>query len=330
MTDAPRPARAAFLAPLFLFIVATLIPELLIGSTPLSRINTLLFQFPYYGFGALVIREIVWRHRLSRAALLLLGLAFGLVTEGLALQSVFNPHFLNLDIAFGRAGGVNWPWALYMVGYHSLWSITVPITLAGLVFRHRQDEPWLSQSAAGAFPVLFVLMAFAFHAIFVKMSGFRAPTGPYLGAAIVAAALVAGALRLKRPGAPATVPHVPAWSAGIVTFGSGLFWLVLYGQIFRHPPLAPAAWNLVAGLFLAAGFVGSMARWAPEHGSDELRFWFVAGGLAANTLFGFVVVSGSRLDTAGQIAVTLLVAAGLLTLGRKLRIDPPAGTKAQA
>ena len=330
MTDAPPARRGAYLAPLFLFVLATLIPELLIGSTPLSRINTLVFQFPYYGSAALVIREVVRRHRLSRAGLLLLGVAFGIVTEGLALQSVFNPHFLNLDISFGRAGEVNWPWAVYMVGYHALWSVTLPVTLAGIVFRKRQDEPWLGRGTAGTFLVLFVLMAFAFHAVFVKMSGFRAPAGPYLGAAMVVAALVVIALRLKRREAPAGAPPVPPWLAGIMMFGLGIFWLLLYGQIFRHPPVAPAAWNLMAGLLLGAGFAGSIARWAPEPGTSLQRFWFVAGGLAANTLFGFVVVSGSPLDTAGQIAVALLVAAGLFVLGRRLRTSPPAGVEAEA
>ena len=317
MTEANTPGRKAFVAPLFLFVAATLIAELLIGSTPLSRINTLLFQFPYYGSAALVIREIVLRHRLSRAALVLLGVAFGIVTEGLALQSVFNPHFLNLDIAFGRVGDVNWPWALYMVGYHAIWSITIPVTLAGLVFPGRRDEPWLGRLGAGLFLLWFVVMAFAFHAIFVKMSGFRAPAGPYAVAALAAAVLVAAALRLKRREAPATQASGSAWRPGIVMFGSGILWLGLYGEIFRHPPMAPPTLNLVLGLMVVAGFAGSIARWAPEHGTDRQRLSFVAGGLAANTLFGFVVVSGSPLDTGGQAAVALLVAAGLYWLGRR-------------
>ena len=48
MTQPPRQPRGTWSAALFLFVIATLIPELLIGSTPLSRLNQLLFQFPYY------------------------------------------------------------------------------------------------------------------------------------------------------------------------------------------------------------------------------------------------------------------------------------------
>ena len=58
MTDPQPKPSGAWRAVLFLFVLATLIPELLIGSTPLSRIHTLLFQLPYYGSAALVIREM--------------------------------------------------------------------------------------------------------------------------------------------------------------------------------------------------------------------------------------------------------------------------------
>ena len=323
MTDPQPKPSGAWRAVLFLFVLATLIPELLIGSTPLSRIHTLLFQLPYYGSAALVIREAVVRLRLRRAGLILLGVAFGLVTEGLALQSVFNPHFLNLDISFGRADDVNWPWTVYMVGYHALWSVTIPITLAGLVFPERRDERWLGRVGLGLFLLWFVVMAFAFHAIFVKMSGFRAPTGPYAVVAGLVVVLAAVALRWPHRVAPAPAPARPDWLPGTMTLGSGLLWLLLYGQIFQHPPVVPAAWNLLVGLLLAAGFAGTINRWAPESGTIRQRFWFVAGGLTANTIFGFVVVSGSRLDTGGQIGVALLVAGGLYLLWRRLSAGRP-------
>ena len=319
MTAATQPRRGAFLAPLFLFVMATLIPELLIGSTPVSRLNQLVFQFPYYGSAALVIREAVVRLRLGRAGLVLLGVAFGLVTEGLSLQSVFNPHFLNLDIAFGRAGDVNWPWTYYMVGYHALWSITIPVTLAGLVFRERQDEPWLGRVGLGIFLVLFVLMAFAFHALFVKLSGFRAPTLPYVGAALAAAALIVIALQLKRrdgPGAPRSTST--AYVTGLLTLLFGLIWLGLYSEIFRASRVLPAGLNLAAGLGLAGAAV-LLARRLARPGDSARRLAFVGGGLFANTLFGFVVVSatGVRLDLYAQGVLLLLVAAGLHALGRR-------------
>jgi len=309
----------AWRAVLFLFVIATLIPELLIGSTPLSRINQLAFQFPYYGSAALVIREAVIRFKLSRAGLLLLGLAFGVITEGLSLQSIFNPHFLNLDISYGRAAEVNWPWMLYMVGYHAVWSITIPVTLAGLVFRGRRQESWLGRIGLGGFLVLFVVMAFAFHAVFVKMSNFRAPTLPYVIAAGVVALLIAAGLRLKaRPASVAARP-VPVWLPGVFMALAGVFWLMLYGVIFHKPYLLPMAVNLALGLVLVVGFGLLLPRWAPADAPDRRQLSLLAGGLAANTAFGFVVVASSRLDTYGQIGIVVLLGVALTVLGRTLR-----------
>jgi hypothetical protein len=314
----PKPP-GTWRAVLFLFVVATLIPELLIGSTPLSRINQLIFEFPYYGSAALLVREAVIRFKLGRAGLILLGLAFGVVTEGLSLQSIFNPHFLNLDISYGRAGEVNWVWMFYMVGYHAIWSITIPVTLAGLVFRERRQESWLGRIGLGGFLVLFVVMAFAFHAIFVKMSNFRAPNLPYSVAAIVVGLLIAAGLCLKARPANVVSRPVPTWLPGIFMALAGIFWLLLYGEIFRKPHLFPVEVNLPLGLMLAVGFRLLLPRWAPADASDRRQFSLLAGGLAANTAFGFVVVSTSRLDTYGQIGIVVLLGVALAVLARTLR-----------
>jgi hypothetical protein len=319
MNNSQPKTLGAWRAVLFLFVIATLIPELLIGSTPLSRVNQLVFQFPYYGSAALVIREAVIRFKLSRAGLLVLGVAFGVITEGLALQSIFNPYFLNLDISYGRAAEVNWPWMLYMVGYHAIWSITIPVTLAGLVFRERRHESWIGRIGLGIFLVLFVLMGFAFHAIFVKMSNFRAPTLPYIIAAVAVGLLITAGLQLKARPVPLAVRPVPSWLPGIFMFLVGIFWLLLYGEIFRKAHPLPVAANLTLGLVLAAGFGLLLPRWAPTDAPDQRQFSLLTGGLAANTAFGFVVVSGSTFDTHAQIGVAVLVGAALFVLGRTLR-----------
>jgi hypothetical protein len=319
MSDSHPKTHGAWRAVLFLFLVATLIPELLIGSTPLSRIYQFVFQFPYYGSAALVIREAVIRFKLSRAGLMFLGLAFGVITEGLSLQSIFNPYFLNLDITYGRAAEVNWPWMFYMVGYHAIWSITIPVTLAGLVFRERRQESWLGGLGLGGFLVLFVVMAFAFHAIFVKMSNFRAPALPYAVAAGVAGLLIAAGLRMKARPVSVTARRVPCWLPGIFMFLVGVSWLLLYGVIFHKPHFMPAEGNLILGLVLAVGFGLLLQRWVPADAPDRRQFSLLVGGLAANTAFGFVVVSASRLDTYGQIGIVVLLGIALAVLGRTLR-----------
>jgi len=318
MTSTLRKTPGAWRAVLFLVIAATLIPELLIGSTPLSRINQLLFQFPYYGSAALVIREAVVRLRINRAGLILLGIAFGIVTEGLSLQSIFNPHFLNLDISYGRAVEVNWPWALYMVGYHAVWSITIPVSLTELVFRERRLESWLGGVGLGIFLGLFVLMVVAFHAIFVKMSNYFAPAVPYGIAGILAGGLVGFGLRSRANEVATTRALPPPWMPGAFMFLTGIFWLMLYGEIFRpHHWMTPAC-NISLGLALSLGFALLLPRFAPAVAPDSHRYSLLAGGLAANTAFGFVVVSGSTIDTSGQIGLVVLLVPALFVFGKRI------------
>jgi hypothetical protein len=66
--------------------------------------------------------------------------------ENLLLQSAFNPMFLGNDLTFGRTLEINWIWGEYIIGYHAIWSITLPILLAELLFPDQSDRPWLGRS----------------------------------------------------------------------------------------------------------------------------------------------------------------------------------------
>ena len=320
MTTEKDSRRAAVGASLLLIFLATVIAEVLIGSTPFSRFGTLPFQFLYYGLAALVSREVVVRLRLRRAALVVLGVAFGICTEGLALQSIFNPHFLNLDISFGRLAGVNWPWALYMVAYHALWSITIPVTLTGLAFRNQRSVPWVNRWVTVVFLVLFVLVGLAIHSFFRQQFHFVAPLAPNLVALALVLVLIVVALRLKRPAAPVdTVGPRPAWVAGLTMFVFGGVWFLLYAGIFGSEHRIPAWLNLVLGVVAALAMIFLSRRLFPAAWSDAHAFAFIAGGLAANSLFGIYVVSvsGVAIDLYAHIVIVVGATALLALLWKK-------------
>src|SRR5262245_38659090 len=87
--------------------MAFLVAELLPGSAPITQPLLWPFLLLIYGPGALLIRESVRRLDRGWASILLLGAAYGLVEEGLALQSLFNPS-LNSAADWGaRVFGVN-------------------------------------------------------------------------------------------------------------------------------------------------------------------------------------------------------------------------------
>jgi hypothetical protein len=192
------------------------------------------------------------------------------------------------------------------------------VTLAGLVFRERRQESWLGRLGLGGFLVMFVVMAFAFHAIFVKMSNFRAPNLQYALAAVVVGLLITAGLRRKEGPVNVVLRPVPSWFPGIFMALAGISWLLLYGEIFRKPHLLPVAGNLALALVLLVVFGLSLPRWLPADAPDRHQFSLLAGGLAANTAFGFIVVSASRLDTYGQIGIVVLLGVALAVLRRRL------------
>lgn len=81
-----------FLPVIVLVLITPLIAELLWGSTPIAYAARLLAILPMYGAGALLIRELVRRSKRGWTSILLLGAAYAIVEEGLALQSFFNPR----------------------------------------------------------------------------------------------------------------------------------------------------------------------------------------------------------------------------------------------
>ncbi|HSB02215.1 MAG TPA: hypothetical protein VLE49_16315, partial [Anaerolineales bacterium] len=80
-----------YLPVLTLFILSPLVAEVLFGATPLSRLGALLVVAPLYGGGAVLVRELARRRGPGWGRIFLLGAAYGIIEEGLAIQSIFNP-----------------------------------------------------------------------------------------------------------------------------------------------------------------------------------------------------------------------------------------------
>ncbi len=87
MTQHPASVRR-WPAILTLALAAPLISELALGTIPISTAWTLAFFGFVYSAGALLVRELVRRRGLGAGALVALGLAYGVMEEGLALGSL--------------------------------------------------------------------------------------------------------------------------------------------------------------------------------------------------------------------------------------------------
>jgi hypothetical protein len=130
------------------------IPEYLSGSTafwpvvlsPVVFFVFLALNLGLYGPGVLLVREAHVRWKKGWSTVVLLGAAYGLLEEGTALSTLFNPNasvVSNLG-TYGHAYGVNWVWLIGILGVHIVYSVGLPILLLGLALPETRDQPFLT------------------------------------------------------------------------------------------------------------------------------------------------------------------------------------------
>ncbi len=158
---------------LALLLLAPSIPELLTGSTPITRLVTDPLGFAVgfgldiglYGTGALLIREFSIAYRRGWASILLLGAAYGIAEEGFAVHTFFERSGSPVGTfgSYGHAWGVNWLWALGLTIFHATYSIALPILLTYLWFPASKEERWLDRG-------LVVVVAVVYLAVVVLLA----------------------------------------------------------------------------------------------------------------------------------------------------------------
>lgn len=308
---------------LVLFFLAPAIGELLSGSAPPAEFFTVFGLFglgALYGGGAILARELALRWGKRWPTILTLGLAYGIVEEGLMVKSFFDPNWMDLGLlgVYGRWAGVNWVWAVMLTLYHAVVSIAIPILLAELIYRERRDEPWIGRRGWIGFSaglIFIVLLGF------FGLTTYRPPLLPYLLAAAAVVALYRLARRQPvRWGEPQ--PEAvwrPIWLA-LLGFTAMLFFFLL-GWVFPQIGLPPLL-NILAFIGLAWG-AWRLVRRASGEGA-----WDDAGRLAlASGALGFFILiaplselDAARLDNpAGMTLVALAALAFLVWLRFRVR-----------
>jgi hypothetical protein len=323
------------------------VPEILFGSTPLTEPGRILVTAPIYAGGAILIRELVRRRRVGWLGIAVLGAAYGLVEEGLVLGSIFSPNLFNAALVGGRLLGVNWTWTEWTLGYHAVWSISIPILLTELLFPERRTEPWLGRIGLAAAGLVY-LGGVIFMTLIMRLAvdpGFSPPLIPYVGAGLVAVALAVLALRQPGP-APAASPAAHAagavptpWLVAVLSLIVAGTW---FGLLLLPGSIKYTGWVVVPmalALTLVIGLVVLVRRWSAAGGSwtDLHRLALAAGPLVVHTLYGIVYVAPAQ--TSGRVshAIASVVAAVLLALfaywlrertGSRDRSDHPVGALA--
>jgi hypothetical protein len=298
---APRERRGNRKAALLLAVLAPASAELTLGTVSWRMAWIMLLYVPIYGAGALFIREIVRRTGRGWPSLLLMGLVYGLVEEGLALQSLTSPHLYGAADWAPRILGVNTAYAELNLPYHAVFSVALPVVLVELRFPAR---PYLGRGGLIGTGIV-ALLGVALIRISVPPAedpGYALPltalivlVGLIVGLTVIALRLPPVTVQAVRPPRP---PVVGLFAAAAVIGYLGLIWPFGGGRsAWAFLPMTVAALlGLCAALVLArwsAALV--LARWSAAWTAQH-RLAAVIGALLAHTVFGLFTAATSTVD----------------------------------
>jgi len=304
MAASAHPNRRPLLA---LILLSPVIAEMLSGSSPplewLNPITPLLLIW-LYGAGVLVMRETAVRWKTGWPSILLLGAAYGIIEEGLAVKSFFDPGWMDLGTLawYGRWLDVNWVWAVWLTTYHAVVSIAIPIFLTEWIWPRIRGQPLTSRRG---YITAIGLLAGATVFINLLLTPYRPSVWHFLGAVGAVVVLVwaakkyAGALWARLPSR--RLPRSPRVYA-LAGFGflMGSFLLYGGGPSFGVVPIVTileGAAVLVGVMLLMRRTSDDLMRWARQ------RFAFVAGCM------GFLIVLAAFLELAGWRGMGIVAAA---------------------
>jgi hypothetical protein len=304
---------------LTLYLLAPAIGELLSSSAPPTEFFNpfgLLILPALYGSGAILVRELALRWDKRWPSVLTLGIAYGIVEEGLMVKSFFDPGWPDLGLlaSYGRYFGVNWVWSLALCLYHATISIAIPIMLVELIYPNRRDDHWVGKRGfIGLSILLIVVVIFGF----LVLTPYKPPFIAYLLAIVLTIYLYWKASRQPRCWAePIQSPkRSRLWLALIGFFGVLLFFIITYALPQAGSPVFVTLFALSA---LAWGLWRSI-RWASGEGAwdDRGRFSLTAGALSFFILLAPIIESDTtRLDDPSGMSIVAVAAAFMLVILR--------------
>lgn len=273
------------------------IPEYLSGSSPMSLLvtNPALFllqlaaNLGLYGPGVLLIREAMVRWRKGWATVLLLGAAYGILEEGVALSTLFYSQAAPVGILgyYGHWMGVNWVWVSGILLVHMLYSIALPILLLDLALPETHGKSLLTQRQ-----LVYLLPIWGADILILNLLvglGEHFWAGPALltfsflaiGALILVAYWVPADLFAARSPRPTTSP------LAFLVVGLTFFVATLFAQriaVDRVPPFVSV--GLVA--LIAVVWLVWVVRNSGKVGSERCWIALAAGAIAPLCVFGIV------------------------------------------
>ncbi|HET8844192.1 MAG TPA: hypothetical protein VFN35_22185, partial [Ktedonobacteraceae bacterium] len=249
-----------------------------------------------------------------------LGAAYGLIEEGLALQSLFDPTYGTVALWGARVFGVNWVYTFVVIIWiHPVWSVAIPIALTELLFPAQRERPALGRfglAIAFIWYILGVVLLFLFARTISPYSVSPLVSGVV---SLIALMLAVGALFvLPRQQSEAKQPGPNPSPSGVLLFTgmSAFLALGIPALLWRFIPIM-AQFPLVLILLLippcmALVLLSRLKHWTrSSHWNDRHLLALISGMLIAHTIVGGLLFSKTVVET-GALAVMGLVMVALL------------------
>ncbi len=309
-----------------LFLLSPVVGELLSGSAPPAEFFnpvTFLLLAGFYGSGALLVRELTHRWGKGWPTILTLGAAYGIIEEGLAVKSFFDPQWMDLGALsqYGRWAGVNWVWVVELTLYHAVFSIAIPILLTELLFPRQRDQSWVSPRAFRRLAWLFASLTAFMH---FMITPYRPPLIPFALAAAMVVWLYRRARRL--PASPTPPPARRVGSPrryGWMAFATTATFFLFLSWIIPNSPIPPLV-DVLLYLGMAAWLYRKLARAAaagPPAWTRRHALALASGALSFLILLQPIIEMDQTRpdDTRGATLVGLAAAGFLIWLARRVR-----------
>ena len=276
----------------FLAFLSPVIAEMLSGSAPfiewLNPLATATF-LGMYGAGAILVRELAIRWDKGWASIIVLGAAYGIIEEGIAVKSFFDPKWVDLGelATYGRYLDVNWVWTVWLTIYHSMVSIALVLVVFSLIYPEYRGVRLLTEKRFKIVSLIFVVDIVLSAIGFVFIQDYLPPLGWYLASFAIVASLVLFANRLPKNLISAR-HEFPSWSnTSFFALGFMTFPTFIIAAASTPDALHPA-FVIVMLLLLSAGLLLLLQHKLGASGNDLPKAYYAAGFLSFFIFLSFI------------------------------------------
>jgi hypothetical protein len=311
---------------LLLMVFAPVLAEVISGGTPISQMLlpwTLVFYVVFlYGFQVLVIREVAVRARLGPLGLWCLGTVYGLYNEGLRAQTLFSPVHSPIETFadYGLVADVRIPFTVWIISWHGLFSVVIPVLVVEYLFPAQAGRPWLPRTATWLLGIFSVATAAGYFLFVADERGTQTAgtLGVHLAFMVIAALVLCGVAAVL-PRTPHVLPGSGTGGRRWLLFGVGA---ALYLVVFVLPELlaeVEVPWPLfiVSFAVLAVAAVWAVARRREATREQAVVFVLGCGTAQAALSVVFGVLNSDIMWAISGAAIGAIFIVSVVRMSRK-------------